>query len=194
VNRARPRIDTPAGEVFADAVASSRILLRLLGLACAALLALGATCGKPSPRPGRFSLKFTMDPALAGASIQVDIVGPNAISDLPRLETYSVSEYWKPGDPMRRDLPKTVLYFGPGHEAMQTLPASDPVWTNWLRAGASTVVIFADLPGTQADRPGASDPRRLIVPIDEHEWHGVKTLEFMIQESGVRLVTARPAK
>ena len=60
--------------------------------------------------------------------------------------------------------------------------------------GATVVVILVDLPGAPTDRPGLADPRRLIVSIDQNEWGKVRALEFLIQESGIRLVTARPTK
>jgi len=165
-----------------------------LALLSIAMLLMGASCSPKSARPSKFDLRFSVDAVLSGASIQVDVMGANTITDLPRLESYSVSEYWKPGNALRRDSAKAVLKFGPGLEAVQTLSSADPMWNTWLRTGAGVLVIFVDLPGTQSDRPGLADPRRLIVSIDQNEWGRVRTLEFVIQESGVRLITARPIK
>jgi hypothetical protein len=162
-------------------------------LAAVALAGLLAACSS-SPQPTRFALSFTLDEALQGTSLQVDVIGANAVSDLPKWETYSVTEYWQPGNVSRRDADKATLEFGRGRSNTQVLPATDPKWNDWLRTGALYVVVLVDLPGVPVDRQGNADPRRLILPLDRNQWRaGTNVIEVLIQESGVRLLTAKKA-
>ena len=159
----------------------------IFSLLCLSLLLVGATCAPQPPRikPKKFDLLFRLDPALAGASVQVDIIGASARSYLPSLESVQLNQYWNPGNPLRRDVPKATVVYGRGSPPEQTFPATDPKWTTWLGAGAEMLVLMLDAPGIQD---------RLIVPLDQKEWGNVPRLEILIQESGIRLLTARPTK
>jgi hypothetical protein len=99
-----------------------------------------------------------LDPALAGTSLQVDVVGANELSDLPKWQTYSVTEYWQPGNAFRRDARKATLAFGRGRPDTQSLAVDDPKWAEWLRTGALHLVLIADLPGPVSDQTGNADP------------------------------------
>lgn len=145
-----------------------------------------------APKPSAYEVAVTVDPSLAGASLQVDLVGANELSDLPKWQTYSVTEYWQPGNAFRRDANKVTLAFGRGRPETQVLASTDPRWAEWLRTGALHLVIVADLPGPVSDQTGNADPRRLILPLDRAVW-GSKTsrIEVIVQESGLRLVTPR---
>jgi hypothetical protein len=166
--------------------------LRLLvpSLFAAALLLAGGCASAPKARI--FNVKVTLDPALAGSSLQVDLIGANPISDLPKYESYSVSDYWKPGDSLRHDATKAVLAFGQGRPMTQTLSSTDPIWKKWIATGAMHLVVLVDLPGIPADRAGNADPRRLILPLDGAQWKSkTDSLEILVQESGARLMTAK---
>ena len=168
-------------------------LSRILGvLGTVLLLAFLGGCSSSVPTARNFNLKIEIDPALAGSSIQLDIVGANAVSDLPKWQTYSVSDYWQPGDAMRRDSDKAVIHFGHGKETVQVFSGTNPIWDRWVRTGALYIVVLVDLPGLAADRDGNADPRRLILPLDTHEWPSdVTTIELRVQESGIRLLTPK---
>jgi hypothetical protein len=142
-----------------------------------------------APRPRAYGIQVDLDPALAGSSLQVDLIGANPVSDLPKYETYSVSDYWKPGDALRRDALKVTLAFGQGRPISQTLNVTDPAWQRWLQTGAQYLVVLVDLPGIAADRAGNADPRRLILPLDAARWSKTDTLHILVQESGARLLT-----
>jgi hypothetical protein len=154
-------------------------------------LALLAGCAT-APKPSAYEIVVTLDPSLQGASLQVDLVGANELSDLPKWQNYSVTEYWQPGNAFRRDANNVTLAFGRGQPMTQSLASTDPRWTEWLRTGALHLVILADLPGAMSDQMGNADPRRLILPLDRAAW-GSKTnrIEVVVQESGIRLVTPR---
>ncbi|HRE08336.1 MAG TPA: hypothetical protein PKX00_22145 [Opitutaceae bacterium] len=168
------------------------LLVRLLLWTSPALLALGlGGCATP-PKPSAYTIEVTLDPALAGTSLQVDVVGANELSDLPKWQTYSVTEYWQPGNAFRRDARKATLAFGRGRPDTQSLAVDDPKWAEWLRTGALHLVLIADLPGPVSDQTGNADPRRLILPLDRAAWdRKLQKLQIVVQESGLRLMTPR---
>lgn len=160
--------------------------MAVLGLA----FALGGCVTKPQPQA--WNVKVTVDPSLTGTTLDVDIVGVNDLTDLPKWQTYSVTEYWQPGNTFRRDAPRATLSFGRDRAPEQVFAATDARWQGWLRTGAASLVLIADLPGEVGDRTGNADPRRLILPLDKNAWPGkTQALEVLVQESGLRLLTAR---
>jgi hypothetical protein len=160
-----------------------------LGIVLGAAM-LGGCASTPEPRA--YNIQVTLDNALAGTSVQVDLIGANEVADLPKWQNYSVTEYWQPDNAFRRDARKATLQFGRGKPATQVLAENDPHWGEWLRTGALDLVIIADLPGAVTDQVGNADPRRLILPLDRAAWgKKVGTLEVLVQESGLRLMTPR---
>lgn len=144
-----------------------------------------------TPKPRAYSIRLSIDPALAGTTLMVDMAGANEISDLPKWQTYSVTEYWQPGNVFRRDSRKATMEFGRDRPTTQTLASTDPRWAEWLRTGAMHLVIVADIPGVVNDQAGNADPRRLIVPLDKAVWGKSDTIDIVVHESGLRLVTPR---
>lgn len=145
-----------------------------------------------APQPRAYNVQVTLDGALAGTSVQVDLVGANEVADLPKWQSYSVTEYWQPENAFRRDARKATLQFGRGKPATYVFAENDPHWAEWLRTGALHLVIMADLPGAVTDQMGNADPRRLILPLDRAAWgRKTGTLEVLVQESGLRLLTPR---
>ncbi|AWI10054.1 hypothetical protein [Ereboglobus luteus] len=149
-----------------------------------------AGCGS-TPKPVAHEIKITVDKSLENTSLQIDIIGANAVSDLPKWQSYSITDYWQPGNATRRDTDRITLDYGRGKPSAQTVAATDAKWKRWLDQGASNVVIIADLPGIAADRGGAADPRRLILSLDAKAWKKDKKapLEILVQESGLRILT-----
>jgi hypothetical protein len=164
--------------------------LRFLS-ATLAVAVLGLVGCATAPQPRSYTVKVNLDPALAGSSLQVDLIGANPVSDLPKLQTYSVTSYWTPGDTLRRDSAKVTLAFGQGRPMTQMLDINDPIWQGWLKTGAQQLVVLVDLPGIEADKTGGTDPRRLILPLDAAQWGSSGILEIQIQESGARLLTPK---
>lgn len=165
------------------------VLFPWLGAVAFAILLGGCAT---APKPSAYNVEIMLDPALAGTSLQVDVVGANELSDLPKWQSYSVTEYWQPGNAFRRDARKATLAFGRGRPDTQTLAISDPQWAEWLRTGALHLVIIADLPGPMSDQMGNADPRRLILPLDRAAWdRKLQKLQVIVQESGLRLMTPR---
>ena len=143
------------------------------------------------PKPRAYTVRLTVDPALAGTTVMVDLLGANEISDLPKWQRYSVTEYWQPGNVFRRDARKAAMEFGRDRPTVQTLAMTDPHWNEWLKTGAMHLVIVADIPGVVNDQAGNADPRRLIVPLDKAVWGKAEVIDIMVNESGLRLVTPK---
>jgi len=161
-------------------------------LTSVACLVLASCVTRPAPTR-RFNISVAVDPALAASSLQIDLIGVNA-SDLPKWRSLSVTEYWQPGDPKRRDAEKAVLDFRQGKKLVQVFPASDPLWQRWFSTGAENLVVLVNLTGLVTDREGDADPRRLILPLEKRAWSSaVTTIELRVQESSIRLLTPRKA-
>jgi len=169
-----------------------KLSFRPAPLLALALLVMGLAGCASGPQPKAYSIHVTLDDALVGTSVQVDLVGVNTLADLPKWQGYSVTEYWQPQNAFRRDAHKYSMQFGRETPKSQTLASTDPIWTDWLKTGAMNVVLIADLPGAAADQTGNADPRRLILPLDAAAWGSdVKQIEILVQESGFKLLTAR---
>jgi hypothetical protein len=141
--------------------------------------------------PKAYNLKVTLGSSLKDSSVVVDVIPANP-SDLERLKTYSINKYWKSGDPLRQDLTKTTFSFVSGDKLEQTLPAKDPKWKEWKKAGVQYLVVIADLPGLfEEGKTGSQDPRRQLIPICRCYWvSGTKDLKVEVQTSGVRPAVA----
>ena len=165
-----------------------RPLPALSAILCLSFFLVGATCGPSSgaSEAEEIRLSFTLAPALVGASVRVDIIGASARSYLPSLETISPGQYWSPDNPVRRDVPKVTLVFERGGPQVQTFPSTNQKWTSWLAAGAEVLVVMVDAPGLQS--------KPLIVELINVSGALLPVLEFLIQESGIHLVTAKPVK
>jgi hypothetical protein len=153
---------------------------------CGLALAL-SSCGPPQAEP--FEVRITLDRSLDKASVLVDLVGVSG-SDQMVWQNYSMTKYWKEGDPMRRDAKKVVADFS-AQTLTFTLAKNDPIWDQWLRAGAVNLAVLAYLPGRFEDVPGNADPRRRMVSLFPRVYkEGSKTvLTFEIKRSGINATT-----
>ena len=168
--------------------------LALIPLAVLALF-VGSGCATSAGKPRSFEVRVTVDKSLEFTSLQVDLIGANTLADLPKWTTYSVTSYWQPDNPQRRDANKITHQFGHGLPASVVLGREDPRWQEWLRSGVAHLVVMADLPGVATDQPGNADPRRLIIPLDRKLWSYGAPLEIVIQEGGIKLLTKqKPGK
>jgi hypothetical protein len=172
-------------------MSNRKYFLRLfpaLVLACIAALLTGC-----SNAPVAHTLTFTVDKSQHNKSVQVDIFGINATTDLPKWEAYVISEYWQPNNTARSDLDRVSLHFGRKHPTTQSLSEFDSHWERWLATGATYAVVIADIPGVTNDRAGNADPRRLILPLNRRLWDKDDdgAIKILIQESGLRLITPR---
>ena len=152
-------------------------------------LLVSSGCNSSTVKPRAFEVNLTIDKPLESTSLQVDLVGANALADLPKWTSYSVTEYWQPDNPQRRDASRITYQFGRGISNKITLSRDDVRWQPWLKGGVAYLVIMADLPGSAVDQNGNADSRRLIIPLDKKLWRRNDSLEILIQEGGIRLQT-----
>ena len=140
-----------------------------------------------TPKPKAYNLKLSLDPALQGSTVQVDLIGFNE-SNLARYKTYSVSSYFgDPDDRIRNRSRKKQFVFGQGQPEEQILLSTDPIWQEWLvQEKALYLLILVDLPGIIEDQDSQLDPRRLIVPLDKKAWQGnTDMIEIVISEINI---------
>ena len=163
-----------------------------LGMGAMALAFSG--CKSCGPRP--YNIQVDLDPSLRGKSVLVDVVGVNPPS-VQRWDNYSMSSYWREGDPLRRDnaSDRVSFSFVSGDAASKTLSVTNAQWKAWLGKGVNNIFVLADLPGPHQDKPGDADDRRLKLPIDSCYWSKTNTLNILVQQSGLKVLTPQaPAK
>ena len=114
-------------------------------------------------------------------SVIVDVVGVTP-AELRDWESYSVSKYFEPSNPKRRDADKVSFKITKGYQ--YTLPITDAMWSRWEKRGVSHLMVLADLPNIQED-----PPRRVPLSLFPRDWVKTKQLELEILESGVRILT-----
>ena len=174
-----------------------RSFVMIAFLSAAAFFVSGCASCKPGEpgKPQAYFVQVNLDPTLQQGSVLVDLVGVTTAS-LPRWEAYSMNQYWKPGDSMRNDADKFTISFVSGKSLTNSLSKTDAKWANWLKRGVTHLLVLADLPGGQTDKPGAQDPRRQILLLGECRWPKKTTnLTVQVQKSGIDIQTPpRPAK
>lgn len=149
-------------------------------------LALGG-CGGP----GRYDVEVTLDGALKGQTVEVDLIGVNNAANLNKYKAYEVSKYFAAGDTMRADATtKHTMKFVAGGADKQTLSNGDAKWEQWNTP--TELVVMASIPGL-ADKKGEMDPRRTILPLDTKNWEGRK-LEIQVTRSGLNVLTHQKKK
>jgi hypothetical protein len=104
-------------------------------------------------------------------TVTVHIVGVNP-SDKESWDSQSMTNYWNGGakDKFREDKVASgvvkVLQFSDKEGTQQELSSSDPIWKVWDNNGATLLYILSDMPRTAQDKPGNTDPRRRIFPLN----------------------------
>lgn len=164
------------------------ICLKRNWLAVAPALLLATGCATKGPGPVTpMAVQIELDPALKDKSVLVDVVGVNPANE-ERWKSYSMSKYWRDGDPMRAGAAKWTCNFISEPTLVKTLKLGDPIWKQW--PGATSIFILADLPGAHTDMPGTQDARRQVLPLFQSAWEkGTKELKVKIKESGIEVVT-----
>lgn len=152
-----------------------------------AALVLGG-CGGP----GRYDVGVTLDPALKGQTVEVDLIGVNNTASLNNYKGYDVNRYFAAGDAMRTDTrdKRYTMKFVAGGQDKQTLSSSDPKWDQWNTP--TDLVVIASIPGL-ADKKGESDPRRKVLPLDTKRWEG-RRLDILVTRSGLEVLTPEKKK
>ncbi len=161
----------------------ARFKFFLLGITLTLILLLTTGCGgtpKPKPRPWNLSItKQTPTP------IEADVIGINQL-EKQVWAGYSMDKYWKDPNSLRRDADKLTKLLETGKPWVISL--EDAKWQVWKQRGVTELVIIADLP--VRSEAGASDPRRVFIPLDKGAWDARdKTIEIQVQEGLIRVMT-----
>jgi hypothetical protein len=155
----------------------------LLALVALSLIATG--CGTPKPKPVAWSLVINKT---TPASIEVDLIGVTPLDKTYWLNTVKPNDYWKPGNPTRKNAKKLSSKFESGPK--WTVGPDDPAWKTWFGSGASELLVIADLHLRDASND-PTDPRRLILPLDKNAWESKdKVLNIVIEDERIYTTTA----
>lgn len=155
----------------------------LFALVAVALLATG--CGTTKPKPVAWSLVINKT---TPASIEVDLIGVTPLDKSYWLNTVKPNDYWKPGNPTRKNAKKLSSKFESGPK--WTVSPDDPGWQSWLAYGATELLVIADLHVRDASND-PTDPRRFFLPLDKNAWDTKdKVLNIVIEDERIYTTTA----
>ena len=169
-----------------------RAVVTIALVACTLALAV-VGCRTPRARMGRYDVKITLSQSMTDStgmlpSVEVHILALGVVRG-QGLESQSMTDYWNPNRP-KDDYVKHTMHFGEGHPHSRILRRTDPIWSEWDRAGASWLFVLADLPGVYEDKKDVKDPRRMILPLDPRNWR-YKGIDIMIEPGGIYNLTPR---
>ncbi len=103
------------------------------------------------------------------ASIEVHVVGvPESAYRL--WYELDITEYFQKPEQARPPARNKILFFGEGRPAEQVVSRHAPIWDQWQRENVAYLFILANVPGDWAPRPGAADPRRVILYLNSDYW------------------------
>jgi hypothetical protein len=170
-----------------------RLQLLMLVLLAGVVLVSGCSTCKPGQdgKAKAYNIQINLDPPLKGKCEVVDVVGVNP-AGLSRWQEYSMSSYWKDGDPLRRDSKsdRFTFSFAEGQPLTQTLSVTNAQWNVWKAKGVTHLVVLAELPGPPDEKRGDANTRRLTLPLGECHWaKGTSTLNVLVQQSGIQVLT-----
>jgi hypothetical protein len=158
------------------------------------LIALGVGCR--STRPVAINLTVQVDRALAGQSVQVDLVGVSD-TDSGLVKGCAVSQYFGPDNALRKSLDRASVMFGSRGTEVLKLSCKEPIWKRWLASGSTQVLVLADIPGVAND-----EARRYCVPLAKDRWprafrraRRATSVQIVVDAARVRCLTPpRPPK
>jgi eukaryotic-like serine/threonine-protein kinase len=148
---------------------------------------------RESTARGQYDVTVLLSKPMANAAdtmapVEVHILALDTIEGLA-LQKMPMSRYWDPGRPPD-NYARHTMQFGEGRPTSYVLNGSDPIWHEWGRAGASYLFVLADLPTAYNDAVHTTDPRRVILPLDEKHWP--KTgIAVKVTQAGIHCITPR---
>jgi hypothetical protein len=155
--------------------------------------AVGTGCCMPpyDPKPFDVGVKLSDQSrdANAALTVKVDLIGVND-TELERLRTKSMDEYWSGNDQTRESADKVVIELRQEHPGVQMLQ-SDPTWKSvlerWQSRGVVWMVVLSNYPrvGTVENKPGDEDPRRRILPLRCNRWNGTPDIKIRVSRDGL---------
>ena len=157
-----------------------------------AIVLIHTGCGTTKPGTAvkivSYPIAVQLSPSLRASSMVIDLVGVNP-SGLTRLSNYSMTQYWREGDALRKEVDKVTLSFVDGNTLTNTVTLNDPIWKAWKAKGVTAVLVFSNVPWAE-DKPGNQDPRRQILSLNKWKWvDGTAGLSVLVQRSGIEILT-----
>jgi len=173
----------------------------------AAILLLVSLAGCAGCYRGPFELHISMDregfQKQLGTipSIEVNVVAVNN-AELSKWSGKNISEFWRPDEPLRLDAFQSkhaiIVTFGEAKRRCMivdrqtrfdwgpVLTRKDPIWRFWEKEReATTLFVVSNYPRSAA---GASDSRRVILPLAREQWagyYGKKRVLIEVRPSGL---------
>lgn len=152
-----------------------------------------AGCRTTRARMGRYDVKITLSESMTDStgmlpSVEVHILALDTVRG-KALQGLSMSDYWNPNR-VKDDYVKHTMQFGEGNPHSRILRRTDPIWSEWDRAGATWLFVLADLPGIYDDKEHVQDVRRMILPLDPSHWR-YTGIDVMIEPGGIYCLTPR---
>jgi len=139
-----------------------------LGVAVLTLAAVGCGCFT------RFNARVaypasSLESGQRRASIEVHLVGvPESAYRL--WYELDITDYFQKPEQDRPPARKKILFFGEKRPAEQVLSRDEPIWNQWRQENVAYLFILAHLPGDWKPKPGAADPRRIILYLNSDYW------------------------
>jgi hypothetical protein len=128
------------------------------------------------------------EPGLEEMSVEVNLVGVSEMA-FRKWNTYPMSQYWSPGDPVRESAVESgqahVIHLPAVQERGYAVHREEPdAWdqtlARWERGEKTHLFVLADLTGFD-DSVGEADPRRLVLPLQSKRW---KSFDITIEVQG----------
>ena len=167
-------------------------VLALFVLTCMGLMSVG--CCSTTKLNVTVALDDAMRAKLESHKLEVDLIALNS-NQAERWESYSMTQYWQPGDALRDSVDSYKMILDPAGATSGTLSAKDPHWDKWFARGGSDkmqlYVLVGVLPGTYDDAVGDKDPRRQILPLQSCRWTSTD-VHMLVQKTGI--ITTTPPK
>lgn len=140
-----------------------------------------------------FNYKVEMAPSMKLSSgiyptFEIDFVGLTP-TEKPRMEAYSVDEYFTPDNPFRNNAEKFTMRFSNAWQGPFTLEKGNPIWDKWFKRGVTEVVAISNLPGVWKAKGGTADGRKLSLPIDKDRWPDGRDVSIQVNPSGLVLLS-----
>ena len=155
----------------------------LLLLVALPLVTVGCFTSRAKPVPWNVSIiKHTT------ATIEVDLVGVTPLEKLQWMNGVKPGDYWKPNNSLRKGVNKSSKNLETGKAWV--LKKEDRIWKDWLKKGATDLMIMANLPGNFEDS-GPFDRRRVFIPLGKNKWKKPKdkTIEIEVQDGIINVLT-----
>ncbi|MBM4108296.1 MAG: hypothetical protein FJ255_05715 [Phycisphaerae bacterium] len=135
-------------------------------------------------RPTAQTVGVTLDPALARASTEVDLVAVST-ADVGKWESQDVAAYFAQGKAASAGLERHEMRFGGGQPTAQELVKEDKKWSAWLKDGSRSHLVVLTNQGPGGRTP---DPRRVVLDLRK-EWPNQR-IEMVVGPGGLTVLSS----